>query len=187
VQALGTYDDCTREHSLRVAEFARQLATCLGLHDAEVKTIAIAGLLHDIGKLGVAGRTLRKNGRLTETERERVLLHPVQGAQILSGMESLREVVPLVRHHHERIDGGGYPDGLCGEQIPLGARVLAVVDAYDSMTSDRPYRSTLEHREAVRRLSRGAGVQWDAELVALWLECLADRREPAPALETVEG
>jgi putative two-component system response regulator len=109
------------------------------------------------------------------------VLHPVQGAQILSGMDSLRNIVPLVRHHHERMDGEGYPDGLVGEEIPLGARLLAVVDAYDSMTSDRPYRSTLEQREAVRRLSRGAGVQWDSRLVALWLECLADLRELAPA------
>ncbi|MHB1318528.1 MAG: HD domain-containing phosphohydrolase [Anaerolineae bacterium] len=187
VDALGAYDDSTREHSLRVADFARRLAERLGLSAQDVKTIGVAGLLHDIGKLGVAGKTLRKNGRLSEDERESVLLHPVQGAQILSGMQSLRQVVPLVRHHHERIDGGGYPDGLAGEQIPLGARLLAVVDAYDSMTSDRPYRSTLEHDEAVRRLSRGAGVQWDAELVALWLECLADEREPALAMAAMES
>jgi putative nucleotidyltransferase with HDIG domain len=172
VEALGTYDECTRSHSQRVADYARQLALRVGLGQEQVETIAIAGLLHDIGKLGVGGRTLRKSGRLTETERERVLLHPVQGAQILSGMESLSEVVPLVRHHHERFDGTGYPDGVVGEQIPLGARILAVVDAYDSMTSDRPYRSTLDQREALRRLSRGAGLQWDPGLVELWLDGL---------------
>jgi putative nucleotidyltransferase with HDIG domain len=187
VEALGAYDECTREHSQRVAEYARQLALRVGLGQEHVETIAIAGLLHDIGKLGVGGRTLRKSGRLTEAERERVLLHPVQGAQILSGMESLSEVVPLVRHHHERFDGTGYPDGLAGGLIPLGARILAVVDAYDSMTSDRPYRSTLDQREAQRRLSSGAGLQWDPGLVELWLDGLAFVNCPANAAAALEG
>ena len=181
VDALGTYDDDTRAHSRRVSEYARRLAARAGLEATEVESIAIAGLLHDIGKLGVSGRTLRKNGRLTETERRRVLLHPVQGAQILMGMESLREIVPLVRHHHERWDGTGYPDALGGNGIPVGARILAIVDAYDSMTSDRPYRSTLDSHEARRRLKRGAGSQWDARLVDLWLECLEEMELAAVA------
>ena len=174
VEALGAFDECTRRHSQRVGEYARQFALRLGLGPQEVQGVAIAGLLHDIGKLGVGGAALRKNGCLTEEERERFLLHPVQGAQILSGMESLSEVVPLVRHHHERYDGTGYPDGLAGEKIPLGARLLAVVDAYDSMTSDRPYRAGLGQGEATRRLQSGAGTQWDAHLVEVWLDCLAD-------------
>jgi len=179
VAALGIFDDSTREHSERVSEYARELACCLQLSDSQVQIVSLAGLLHDIGKIGLSGRTLRKSGSLTPAERERVLMHPVQGAEILSGMESLREVVPLVRHHHERYDGRGYPDGLSGEAIPLGARLLAVVDAYDSMTSDRPYRPTLAQEEAMRRLSRGAGAQWDPEIVAAWLDWVTGRGEPA--------
>ncbi len=169
-EALGTFDEYTRGHSRRVASHARRLAEALGLSEHECDVIEIAGLLHDIGKLGVGETTLRKNGQLTAAERDRVNLHPVQGARILAGLEALAEVVPIVRHHHERYDGGGYPDGLRGEEIPFGARLLGVVDAYDSMTTDRPYRKALTVHEARQRLLQGAGAQFDPALVEAWIK-----------------
>jgi putative nucleotidyltransferase with HDIG domain len=180
-EALGTFDEYTRGHSQRVSRQARRLAQRMGLSEHWCDLIEIAGLLHDIGKLGVGETTLRKNGQLTEAEHDRIKLHPVQGAHILSGLDALAEIVPIVRHHHERYDGGGYPDGLRGEQIPFGARLLAVVDAYDSMTTDRPYRMALAEQETRRRLRQGAGTQFDPAVVDAWL--LATEEGPCSAVE----
>ncbi len=171
-EALGTFDEHTRSHSRRVASYARCLANALELSEHACDVIEISGLLHDIGKLGVGEATLHKAGPLTDAERDRVKLHPVQGARILSGLDTLAEIVPLVRHHHERYDGQGYPDGLAGEQIPFGARLLAVVDAYDSMTTDRPYRRTLTASEACERLLQDKGAQFDPALVEAWLRII---------------
>lgn len=170
VEALGTYDAETRDHSRRISRYARRLGERLGLPEAQLETIEIAGLLHDIGKLGVGLQPLHKNSSLSDAEFDRVRLHPAMGAHILGGLEVLAEIVPLVRGHHEHYDGQGYPDGLRGEAIPLGARILAVVDAYDSMTTDRPYRAALPPAEALARLHVAAGEQFDPRLVDLWVE-----------------
>ncbi len=169
VEALRTFDAYTQAHSERVSRYARLLSQAHGLSAEQTEILGVAGLLHDLGKLGVSDNTLHKNGGLTDDEYDRVRLHPIMGAKILAGVEALSQVLPLVRHHHETMDGKGYPDGLAGEEIPLGARVLAVVDAYDSMTSDRPYRTAMSQEEAVRRLRAAAGTQWDANLVATWV------------------
>lgn len=170
VEALGTFDRYTQGHSERVSRYARRLATALGLPGPQVEAITVAGLLHDLGKLGVGDSTLHKNGQLTADEFDRVRLHPVLGAKILAGVKALAHVVPLVLHHHEAMDGQGYPDGLAGDEIPLGARIIAVADAYDSMLTDRPYRSALSQRETLARLAAAAGTQLDGTLVATWIE-----------------
>jgi response regulator RpfG family c-di-GMP phosphodiesterase len=175
--AVGTYDQYTHDHSQRVAQYAYWLGQRVGLVGRELEAVRIAGLLHDIGKLGVADETLHKNGRLTSDEFDRVKLHPVMGARILMGMEAFAEAVPLVLHHHEHYDGKGYPDGLAGEAIPLGARIIAVVDAFDSMTSDRPYRPALSVAEAFGLLRGAAGTQLDGHLVEEWIALVQQEPE----------
>jgi putative nucleotidyltransferase with HDIG domain len=182
VEALGMFDSSTQAHSRRVSRFGRRLAHEIGLDGQLVETVSVGGLLHDIGKLGVGDLALHKAGSLTEDESRRFRQHPVNGARILAGVAALADVVPLVRHHHEAIDGHGYPDGLVGDEIPLGARLLAVVDAFDSMVSDRPYRSALGIAEAVRRLRDAAGTRLDVALTDAWVGLVAsDSMDIVPA------
>lgn len=171
-RVIETYDAFTHEHSCRMARISQQLARCAGLSDEEVENIGMASLLHDIGKVGVAMTTLHKPMKLTATEYDLVKLHPAMGARILAGLDILGDLVPLVLYHHEWVDGSGYPDGLVGDDIPLGARVIAVADVYDSLTYDRPYRQALSEEEAQRRLAAAAGTQLDQGLVRVWLQCL---------------
>ena len=142
----------------------------------QLRILRYAGLLHDIGKLAVEDRILRKAGPLTPEEREAIKQHPVVGAAILGSAGSFAALVPAVRHHHERFDGTGYPDGLAGEAIPVEARILAVADAFDAMTSDRPYRPALARDVACERLIRGRGTQFDPGVVDTFLECVRDLR-----------
>ena len=173
-EALGTYDRYTHDHSERVSEFAVLLGGRIGLNAQELNQVAIAGLLHDLGKLGIGDDTLRKDGSLTADEISRVQLHPVMGARILEGLDAFAELVPLVLYHHERLDGMGYPDHLTGDKIPFGARILAVVDTYDSMTSDRPYRAALERGEVLRQMFASSGTQLDGRLVDDWIGVVLD-------------
>jgi putative nucleotidyltransferase with HDIG domain len=169
-EALGVFDSYTREHSKRVAAYARLLGRHLGLDEASLEQIFIGGLLHDVGKLGVGDETLHKSETLTSAEFDRVKLHPVLGAKILSAIPTFEHATLAVRHHHERYDGMGYPDGLVGEAIPLCARIVAVVDAYDSMTSNRPYRPAVSDGEALQGLAVSAGAHLDNTLLAAWAE-----------------
>lgn len=166
--AIGTYDRYTHDHSERVSHNADRLAEAAGIPNQERETIRIAGLLHDIGKLGVQDSTLNKNDSLDESELGRVRLHPQMGARILADMPAFRDVIPIVLHHHEHWDGSGYPEGLCGTKIPLGARVVAIADSYDSMTSDRPYRRAMSPDEARAQILSCAATQFDPELAQLW-------------------
>lgn len=168
-EALGTFDRYTYEHSQRVAEYACALGRALDLSQRQLELLAMAGLLHDIGKIGVGDSTLNKNGSLTDTEFEQVRMHPVKGARILESVDALADVVPIVLYHHERVDGQGYPHGLVGEEIPLLARIIALVDSYDSMMTDRPYRDALPKEEVLRRLKAAAGTHLDSRLVEVWL------------------
>jgi putative nucleotidyltransferase with HDIG domain len=169
VEGWGIYDQNTWRHAKRVARYARMLGEWLGLFPEELEVLSVAGLLHDVGKLGVDQETLNKEGALTTEEFDEVKLHPVMGSRLLGGLPIFSRVVPAIRHHHERFDGQGYPDGLKGEEIPFGARVIAVVDAYDSMLSDRPYRPGLSMGQAEERLLASVGSQLDAHLVEEWL------------------
>jgi putative two-component system response regulator len=146
----------TRGHSERVGELATRLGREVGLPDAELAIMRMAGLLHDIGKVGVPDRLLNKPGKLTSAEFQTIMTHPVLGESICRPLRTVRAALPLIRHHHERHDGRGYPDHLKGEQIPVGARVLAMADAWDALTSERSYRRTLTNAEALDILEREA-------------------------------
>jgi HD-GYP domain-containing protein (c-di-GMP phosphodiesterase class II) len=168
--ALEARDAYTRGHSDRVAALSRGLALAAGLPAAAADVIAQAGRLHDLGKIGVPEGVLRKPGPLTDDEWALMRQHPLTGAQILAPLEFFVDGMLIVRHHHERFDGSGYPDGLRGPAIPLGARIVAVGDVYDALTSDRSYRRGLSHAAVVEQLRRDAGRTLDGDLVTLFLD-----------------
>lgn len=162
--ALDARDPYTAGHSVRVAQYAESIARRVGLSTEDIDDIRKAAILHDVGKIGVQDYVLMKNGKLTDEEYAQIKRHPVIGEEILGQIEPQSAIRPLlagVRSHHERYDGNGYPDGLAGEEIPLFGRLLAVADAFDAMTSDRPYRSGMSVSEAVSIIRDGAGTQWD--------------------------
>jgi len=163
--ALEAKDDSTRGHSERVSRIANEIARAIDTRPEDLRRIRLAGRLHDIGKIGVCESVLLKPGRLTEEERRQVQVHPVVGERILGPILLDAQTVRIVRHHHEHYGGGGYPDDLVGSGIPLGARVLAVADAFDALTSDRPYRGRLSREGALAVLREGAGQQWQPTLV----------------------
>jgi hypothetical protein len=166
VQAVEIKDEYTRGHSERVSRASVLIARQLRMAEERVASLRIAGVLHDIGKLGVPTRVLRKNGPLTDDEHEAVQLHPTFGHEMVRGIGFLGEAREGILHHHERMDGRGYPAGLAGDQIPEFARVIAVADAFDSMTSTRSYRRARPVDEAVTELERCSGTQFDPTMVA---------------------
>lgn len=170
VEALAVLVDSrdagTNEHSCRVAELAEALALALGCSPERARDVHLAGKLHDIGKVAVPDSILRKRGKLTEDEWETMRRHPAIGANVVSHVGSLARLAPIIRSHHERYDGAGYPQGLQGSEIPLEARIVAVVDAFDAMISDRPYRLRMSVEGARQRLRECAGTQFDPEVVA---------------------
>jgi len=170
--ALEAKDVYTQGHSLWVARWARACAQVLGLTAEEQEQVYLAGLLHDIGKIGVNENILAKPGSLTEEELREIQTHPVVGARILMPAGFPAAVVAAVRHHHEDCDGGGYPAGLKGEEIPLLARIIRVADACDAMTSTRPYRELLAPEQAREELVRGAGRHFDPRVVEVFLQIL---------------
>ena len=156
----------TDGHSDRLAEYALQLGESLGLSGEALEELRLGCLLHDIGKVAVPDSILLKPGRLNPQETEIVRQHPITGEQICAPLKSLRPILPIIRHHHERMDGTGYPDGLYGGEIPLKARILQIADVYDALTNDRPYREALTSREALGILHQEARYGWiDASLV----------------------
>jgi HD-GYP domain-containing protein (c-di-GMP phosphodiesterase class II) len=168
--ALEAKDAYTRGHSERVGTWSRRLGVALGLSAAEIETITQAGLLHDIGKIGVPEAILRKRAPLAADEWVLMRQHPIIGAQIVAPFEFFAGGALVIRHHHERCNGTGYPDGLVGDAIPLGARIVAVADVFDALTSDRPYRAALTHDAALAYLAAEAGHTLDADIVATMLD-----------------
>ncbi|MDP2945523.1 MAG: HD domain-containing protein [Atribacterota bacterium] len=171
-QAIEAKDPYTHGHSARVMEHAVLIAQKPDLPEEEKELLKYAAMLHDIGKIGVRGIILNNPNGLTAEEYGEVKRHPIIGENIISPIELLQPIKPLIRHHHEWYNGKGYPDGLSGENIPLGARILAVADAYDAMKSDRPYRRALTEETAIQELKRGSGTQFDSKIVEIFLEIL---------------
>jgi HD-GYP domain-containing protein (c-di-GMP phosphodiesterase class II) len=164
-QAIDAKDGFTRGHADRVSRIGGAIAREMGLSERHIEEIELAGMLHDIGKIGVEDQILMKPTRLDPHEQQLMRRHPIYGASILEPSESLRPLVPLVLHHHENYDGSGYPDGRKGEDIPLGSRIIIVADAYEAMTSDRIYRKAIGHERAMEQLNRYKGIQFDPQVV----------------------
>lgn len=173
--AVEAKDAYSAGHSKRVGFYAMQIGRVLGVEEEMLRTLNDAGVLHDIGKIGIKDEILLKTTSLTPDEQKIMEQHSIIGEAIVKPVRSLQKVMPLVRHHHERYDGAGYPAALKGEAIPLGARILCVADAYDSMITDRPYRKRLSHAEAARELQRCAGTQFDPEVVRALFQILAEK------------
>jgi len=186
VSTIEARDSYTGRHSERVTRYALEIADRIGLGLEERDAIKYACYLHDIGKIGVRDIVLLKPGRLTPQEFRDIRQHPVIGDSILKSLAFLPLERAIIRHHHERWDGSGYPDGLRGAEIPLLARVAAVADAYDALTSTRPYRGRAEHEAAVREIRRWTGRQFDPDVVEAFLETGTGRRGPLSACPAVE-
>jgi putative nucleotidyltransferase with HDIG domain len=171
-QAVDARDIYTRGHSDRVAYYAMEVGKALDLSSEELETLRIGGIFHDIGKIGTADDILLKYDKLSDAELKEIQKHPLKGARILSAVSMFKDVVPVVKCHHERIDGTGYPEGLSGESIPLLARIISVADAFDAMMSDRIYRSRLNIDQARQQLLNGAGTQFDAYIVSVFINII---------------
>jgi ribonuclease P protein subunit RPR2 len=169
--ALESKDTGTRAHSQRVQRYATELANAVDPELVEDPSTEYGFLLHDVGKIGIPDRVLQKPGPLTSEERALIQTHPILGEQVLGNVAFLQgSGLRIVRNHHERWDGSGYPDGIAGEEIPLGARVFAVADTLDAMTSDRPYRKALSWAAAAREIRAEAGRQFDPRVVEAFLD-----------------
>jgi putative two-component system response regulator len=182
--AIEEKDAYTEGHLQRLKHYSEQLAMALELDDDTVRAVRYGGILHDIGKIGVSEAILTKPDVLTADEREQMEKHPAIGARIVSQMRFAQEVAPIVRHHHERWDGGGYPDALVGDTIPIGARIVAIADSYDAMTTDRPYRAALPQDEAIRRLRGGAGTQWEPAMIERFVQLIQTGQLHLPDIES---
>ncbi|WP_456399410.1 HD domain-containing phosphohydrolase [Mesoaciditoga sp.] len=170
VTALEKYDVYTKGHSERVANCSTKVAKMMGMNEEDQRKIYQAGLLHDVGKIFVPLEILNKNGKLTPEEYNEIKTHPVIGAELVEEGAGLREIAVIVRHHHERWDGKGYPDGLKGKEIPLESRIMSVCDTFDAMTSDRPYRRALSEEMALEEIEKNAGKQFDPAVVEAFLK-----------------
>jgi putative nucleotidyltransferase with HDIG domain len=179
--AVEARDPYTGGHGARVSTYAVALAQVLGRSEAEVQDARMGGLLHDIGKLAVDDAILRKPGLLEEVEWEQMRRHPEVGAAILTRAPFLVRSAVYAHRHHERWDGFGYPDRLAGAAIPLGGRLMSVADAFDAMTSTRPYRPAMDPEHAAEEVARGAGSQFDPDMAHAFLQGLRDGRIPLPA------
>lgn len=168
-RAVEARDRYTIHHAERVGLYAKEIGRAHGLGLEDAGLLYDGGVLHDVGKIAIPDAILLKPGQLDEGEYEVMRKHSIEGERICLPLRSARQFLPIIRHHHERVDGRGYPDHLVGADIPLGARIAAIADSWDAMVSDRPYRAGLDREEALRRLRGGRGVQWDAELVEAFL------------------
>jgi putative nucleotidyltransferase with HDIG domain len=180
-RAIEARDPHTLGHSARVTALAEAVALRLGWSEERIASLRVGGPLHDIGKLAVSDAVLSKEGQLDDDEYAQIQEHPRVGAKILLRIAALREAIPYVLYHHERWDGSGYPSGKSGEEIPIEARVLAIADAFDAMTSDRPYRRALTREEALGEVDRCAGTQFDPRIAEVFLALFAETELRAAA------
>lgn len=169
--AIDAKDTYTKGHSTSVSKYSEALARAINLPEKEINRIMLGALLHDVGKIGIPENVLKKEGPLSDAEWDIMRQHPDIGVdKVLQPNISLRDLIPIVKYHHERIDGCGYPDGLKGNEIPLAARIVAIADTYHALTSDRPYRNGMSIEQAISILEEGAGTQWDADLVRSFIQ-----------------
>jgi hypothetical protein len=187
VAALEAKDVYTKGHSVRVAEYTVLIATEMGFTQEQVARIEQAALLHDLGKVGVSRRVLAKEAKLTDEEYEEIKRHPDIGAHIVADVPYLADLVPMIEHHHERFDGRGYGGHVSGADIPIEARILAVADSYDAMTSVRPYRGAMSHEDAMTELRDNCGRQFDPEPVAAFARAYHPTAEPEESLVAREA
>jgi HD-GYP domain-containing protein (c-di-GMP phosphodiesterase class II) len=179
---MGVCDPDLGGHADRVGSFANTIARRLGWSDRQLEDVRLGAALHDVGKIAVPQEILRKPGTLDPDEIAQIRAHPVEGAWLIAGVRSLVRALPYVLFHHERWDGAGYPTRRAGSEIPLEGRILAVADAFDAMTSARPYRHTLATEAALDEVARCAGTQFDPEVVRIFLELFAEAAQlPAAA------
>ncbi len=178
LNALEAKDSDSQGHSQRVAENSQKLAYRLGLSQDEIVQVFMGGLFHDIGKIGISDAILRKAGPLTLQEQQEMIKHPQIGAKIIGTVEELIRASDIILHHHERYDGTGYPDGLQGEAIPIGSRIVAVADVYEDMISKRPYADVMSHEQAIDELRRNSGTQFDPKIVDLFIESMPQHKSP---------
>lgn len=186
-EALLERDRYTGEHSESVVDLVEAVARGLALSGPEIDQIKAAALLHDIGKVAIPDDVLNKPGPLNDDEWKVMREHPAIGERILRAIPGMGPIARIVRHEHERFDGGGYPDGISGDQIPIGARIILACDAYHAMTSDRPYRKGMSHADAVRELSEHAGTQFDPNVTELLIGTLYGRRQSGGGRTEVES
>ena len=170
VESLEKRDPYTAGHTKRVVAISETIAHYLGVSPAEKEKLKIAALLHDIGKIGIKEEILAKEGSLTDSEYTEIQQHPLIGVAIIGKNEHLKDVITGMCYHHERTDGNGYPEGLKDNHIPLSARIIAVADAYDAMTTNRPYQKALNEEEAISEMERCAGIQFDPEVVKAFIQ-----------------
>jgi putative two-component system response regulator len=168
-EAIDAKDPYTRGHSVRVKKMSLGLGLSLGLTEDKLEILEYGALIHDIGKIGINDGILQKAGSLTPEEFQVIQEHPLIGVKIVEGIEFFEDMIPMIRHHHERFDGCGYPDGLIGEVIPLGARIIAVSDAFDAMTSLRPHRPLMPLEDVLLEMERGKGRQFDPKILEIFL------------------
>ncbi|HEB74899.1 MAG TPA: HD domain-containing protein [Nitrospirae bacterium] len=173
-ETIELRDPCTGGHTKRVKHYSLIIGRYLGLSKAELETVELAAILHDIGKIGIRDDILLKKGRLTEDEMQHMRMHSIYGAELLKSIKQLKDIVPVVRNHHERYDGAGYPDGLSGEDISPMARILTVADSFDAMTTHRPYKKSISTEAALEQLRQYAGTQFDPKVVEAFLQAFAD-------------
>ena len=176
---LHARDPYTFEHSDEVADLAEEIARQLGLHEDEIEQVRSGALIHDVGKIGIPDSILKKPGKLTDDEWVVMKTHPDIGADLIKDLEMYAGVVDLVRHEHEHWDGNGYPKGLQGEEIPLGARIIAVADAYNALITDRPYREAYPHERAVEIIKSESGTHFDPKVVDVFLSVMDAQPQPA--------
>jgi putative nucleotidyltransferase with HDIG domain len=172
VSLIDAKDDYTAGHSSRVTKYALMIADQLGYPPEDRKRLELAALLHDVGKIGMPDAILKKPSGLTPEEFSIVKAHPAKGAEALEPIKQMKDIIPGVRYHHEKLDGRGYPAGLAGDQVPMDAQIICVGDSYDAMNSDRPYRKGLGMEESVRRLRQDSGTQFNPALVEAFVKAL---------------
>ena len=169
--AIDAKDPYTKGHSTSVSKYSEALARAINLPEKEINRIVLGALLHDVGKIGIPENVLKKEGPLSDDEWKIMKQHPVIGVdKVLQPNASLRDLIPIVKYHHERIDGTGYPDNLAGKDIPLAAKIVAIADTYHALISDRPYRKGMNIEKAIAILEEGAGTQWDTDLTRTFIQ-----------------